>query len=117
MREEARKKREAEENSALERATQLEAEGKIEEAQEALTAVPEKDELIIVPQAPPPRAEGVYVREHWKFRVIDKAAVPEQYKLVDEQKVGAIVRAMKDGHGIPGIEAYREEIIAARRER
>lgn len=49
-----------------------------------------------------------------KFRIINKELVPEFLKMVDEVKVGQLVRSaenIKDVN-IPGIEAYEEPILA-----
>ena len=45
----------------------------------------------------------------WKFEVIDKALVPEDYKLVDMVKVGSVVRATKGTINIPGIKVIVTE--------
>ena len=47
----------------------------------------------------------------YKFEVIDKALVPEEYKLVDTAKVGAVVRASKGTIIIPGIKIIAEETL------
>jgi len=57
--------------------------------------------------------EGISYSLIWKFRVVDKEKVPEEYKIVDEKKVGQVVRAMKENTNIPGIEAYSEKIVRA----
>lgn len=53
-----------------------------------------------------PKAEGVSGSKVWKYRVTDEAAIPREYLMVDEKKLGQIVRALKDKTSIPGIEAY-----------
>lgn len=49
-----------------------------------------------------------------KFRILDKRLVPDDYKIVNEAMIGAIVRSAKDikDVNIPGIEAYEDTIIA-----
>jgi len=59
------------------------------------------------------RHEGISYSLIWKFRVLDKEKVPEEYKIVDEKKVSQVVRAMKENTNIPGIEAYSEKIVRA----
>jgi hypothetical protein len=34
---------------------------------------------------------------------------------IDEQKIGAVVRAMKDQAKIPGVEVFSEDVVAAGR--
>lgn len=57
---------------------------------------------------------GLSFRDAWKFRVINLAEVPEEFKMLDEQKVGQVVRAMKGLTHIPGIEAYSEKLAVVR---
>lgn len=51
---------------------------------------------------------GVTIRHNWKFRVVDLAAVPVEYHLINEVMVGKIVRASEGKARIPGIEVYDE---------
>jgi len=56
-----------------------------------------------------PTVAGVPSRRNYRFRVIDINKVPRQWLCVDEQKVGAFVRANKKvGEVIAGIECYEE---------
>lgn len=63
-----------------------------------------------LPQAAP-KVEGVTKRVNWKFRVTDINAVPRDWMMVDEKRVGEFVRTNKEKAigVIPGIEAYSEE--------
>lgn len=49
---------------------------------------------------------NVQPRSAWEFRVVDLAAVPREYLMVDEKKVAKVVKALKADTSIPGIEAY-----------
>ena len=66
--------------------------------------------------APPPTIapQGVSLREDWKFQVVDAALVPREYLIVDEKKVGAVVRASKGQQQIPGIRVWAEAGITKR---
>lgn len=44
----------------------------------------------------------------WKFRVVDRAKIPEEYWLLDEQRLGQIARTMKENASVPGVEFYSE---------
>jgi hypothetical protein len=71
----------------------------------------------VVPEYVPPAAaapEGVSSRGVWKFRVTDPSLVPREYMLVDGAKLGAVVRAMKESTNIPGVEVYKESVVAVR---
>jgi len=75
------------------------------------------EEPIIVPEVKiedTTKHKGISFSLIWKFRIIDKEKVPEEYKIVDETKVGQIVRAMKEHTSIPGIEAYSEKSTRVR---
>lgn len=68
--------------------------------------------------APPPPAapkvSGVQTRTVWRFRVVDASKVPDKYKVVDEKKIGGVVRALKGDTEIPGVEVWEESTMAAR---
>lgn len=51
---------------------------------------------------------GVSFRKVWKFRIVNADLIPREYLKVDEVKIGQVVRAMKDGTNIPGVEVYTE---------
>lgn len=61
-----------------------------------------------------PKVEGISTRTIWKFRIIDPEKIPRTYMTIDEKKIGGVVRALKDGTDIPGIEVYSESCISAR---
>ena len=58
---------------------------------------------------------GISTTKQWKFRIADESKIPRQYLMVDEQKIGQIVRAMKDQADIPGIDVYSVDSISAGR--
>ncbi len=55
-----------------------------------------------------PTVQGVPSRVNWRFRVVDRLQVPEQYWMLNEQMIGADVRRDKDKTNIPGIEVFSE---------
>ena len=59
-------------------------------------------------QANIPTVQGVPSRVNWRYRVVDRLQVPEQYWMLNEQMIGADVRRDKDKTNIPGIEVYPE---------
>lgn len=70
--------------------------------------------LVTQGSAVPAKAQGISTRVMWRWRVVDVAAVPREYLSIDPAKVDAVVKAQQDGAKIPGIEVYREEIMAVR---
>jgi hypothetical protein len=72
---------------------------------------------VIIPmptvQAPPKTirtASGaVTTRTVWRHEVVDFAALPEEYKIADEVKLGKVVRA--GVREIPGVRIYEEMVV------
>ncbi len=104
----ARVQREAE-NARIAESEALERAGKGEQA-EALLEQPIQAPNVVLP--PPPKAKGQVnaVRTIWRFRVVDPAKVPDQFKMVDEKKIGALVRAGNGTWACDGIEVYSEKV-------
>lgn len=103
----ARKERERLEQ----RAANAEAKGKTDKAigllQQAATVVAP------IIQRETPKVSGLQDRKTWKFEVTDPTKVPREYLKVDESKVGAYVRAMKDTAAIPGVRIWSESTLAS----
>lgn len=68
-----------------------------------------------------PKVDGNVRRTVWKYRIKDPAKVARLYLMLDEQKIGALVRNMKkDAEQLVGpgaIEVYEEEDLTIRRAR
>lgn len=62
----------------------------------------------------PVKSSGEYSVEVWEYIVTDFAAIPEEYKVLDEKKVGAVVRAMKGLTKIPGVQVVSRQDIRQR---
>jgi len=58
---------------------------------------------------------GVTVRNSWEYTVEDLSLVPREYLMLDEKKVKAVVKAMKDKANIPGIKAFEKGSVAVKR--
>ena len=110
LREEARRKAEEE---ALARAVEAEAAGFGEAVDEILDAPPTPVVPVILPPVAP-KVAGISMRTTWKFRVVDEAAIPREYLKIDEAKIGGVVRAMKGGTKIAGVEVFEEKVVSAR---
>lgn len=113
-REEQRKADEAarrEQEKLQDRAAKAAAAGKVEKAAELET----RAATVVAPviNREPPKVAGVSDRLNWKFEVTDPAALPREYTMPDEKKIGAIVRAMKGDTNIPGVRVWSEKNIAA----
>lgn len=135
----AREKAEAERRAAEEArqaAEKAAAEGRAEEARKAAAAAAAADARAAATEAKaaskveaietraaavvapvvvrePPKVAGVATREVWKFRVVNPALVPDQYKVIDEARIRKVVQALKTDANIPGVEVYAERQIAA----
>lgn len=106
--EEDRKRRAAEREKA-ELAALAKQMGNADLADEILEAIPEP-QAIITKDTPTAKETGVSFREDWKFRVVDPKAIPREYLMVDEVKIGKVVRALKNAANIAGIEAYSVKV-------
>lgn len=62
--------------------------------------------------APPKTVGNVTARKVWKWKVVNAAQVPEQYKVVDSVAVNTAVRSGE--RAIPGLDIYEEEQLAVR---
>jgi hypothetical protein len=61
---------------------------------------------IIEVKANIPTQAGVPSRVNWRYRVVNLNLIPEEYWMLNEQKLGADVRRDKEKTSIPGIEVY-----------
>jgi aminopeptidase N len=123
--EEERKRKEAERIAAEALRKQQEAEAMLEAqrlqaAGDAMGAESVIEQAIAAPPPPVilqstvPQVQGKSSRQQWKFRVTNEALIPREYLCVDEQKLGAVVRALKDKTRIPGIEVYPDPVVSFR---
>lgn len=62
----------------------------------------------VIVQREVPKTAGVSGAVIWKFKIDDESRIPREYLMVDEKKLGAVVRAMKDKTRIPGVSVYPE---------
>ena len=104
--------RRAEEQRIVEEAAALEQAGDAQAAQELIEA-PVIAPVVMVEKATP-AVDGITYRETWQFEVIDANAVPREWLIVDEKKVGAYIRAVKGAANIPGVKAYPVKTMSAR---
>jgi len=52
--------------------------------------------------------------DHWKFKVVDFALIPDEYKVVDSSLLNAVARKHHDQKLIPGVRFFNEPYIATR---
>ena len=126
QREEAEQRRIQEEKDAAAKREQKEQERLHQEKLDAEAAQRERtaraeilearaDDKIATPgQSVAPKVSGIQSRTAWKFEVIDASKVPDQYKTIDEKKIGGVVRALKGDTEIPGVRVWSEQTMAAR---
>lgn len=106
LRELARKE---EEERKLQEAIQAELEGN-HEAAEKIIQEPVQVAPVVVPKATPKMVGGPVYQTRWKFEITDAEKVPREYLMIDEQKIGKIVTALKDKTNIPGIRAFSTRV-------
>lgn len=99
----------AQEN-AIADAISLEQDGDIAGAMAVLNH-PAPVEVFVPPvivQREVPKTQGVSGVQVWKFKITNEALIPREFLMVDEKKLGAVVRAMKEKTSIPGVAVYAE---------
>ncbi len=113
--EEYTRRKEAEEKAALEAAA-LNAIAKGDEARavELVTKAEEVRHAVPVLAPVAPIAQGASFREIWKFEITDAKALPREYLIPDETRIGQVVRALKKDCSIPGVRIWSEKILATR---
>lgn len=106
----ARAEQERLQKEAEEKASQLAAEGKTEQAIEAAVVPVVPLPTVHVEQ---PKVAGISRRQNWKARIVDQMKVPRQFLTVDEKALNAYAKATKGEVPVDGVEFYAEDIIAA----
>lgn len=96
----------AEEAAKANGAAQEEAAAEAEAVMTAPVYVPP----VVVPKATPKLAGGPVYRTVWKYRVTNSTLVPREYLMLDEVKIGQVVRALKGATNIPGIEPFEDRV-------
>ena len=110
-REAAEKARKEEEERRLVEAEALEKAGMKEEAEQVL------DTPIAVPKPViqnHQRAAGMTTVTTWKFTVENPNIVPREYLMVDEVKIGKLVRAQEGAIAIPGVRVWADKSTRVR---
>lgn len=82
----------------------------VDEAQikvsEVMAAVPD------IPEGP--NTKGLTVRTVWKFEITQRHALPLEYLMPDEKKIGRMVQAFKADTNIPGVRVWSEKTTSLR---
>ena len=60
-----------------------------------------------------PKIAGISQRETWKYEITNRQLIPDEYWIVDERAIGAVVKALKGQTNIAGVRVYAETAIAA----
>jgi hypothetical protein len=115
--EEERQRVEAEAQRIAEESRLKNAE-KVEETQgrEAATTLLEQP-VIPAPLPPPPPAPktaGASFTTLWKAQVVDAALIPRKFLVVDDKKLAAYAKAMKETAVVPGVRFYSEKSMGIR---
>lgn len=104
-------------------AAALESAGATEAAELVLQAgiaegqqVVEQAQMTVI--APPvPTVDGLSFRTVWKFEVETPSLVPDNFWVIDDKAIGAVVRTQKERTVIPGVRIWSEQIAANKQER
>ncbi len=104
LRAEAQKSAETE---ALARAAAMESAGQSEEAQAIIS-----EPVVAAPvrlAASVPKASTT-TRTVWDYEITDKSKIPADYLMVDNVKLGGVVRATKGAINIPGVRVFSRKV-------
>lgn len=85
------------------------------EAQEAKADTAEAQaRMVPTPYVPPANTKvaGVTTRENWSFRITDASKLPREYLVPNETAIRNVVRGLKGSTNIPGVEVFRDDIVA-----
>lgn len=108
-------RREAEEaRAAGELQTAARLESRAESAEAKAETVEMQARMVPTPivNREPPKVAGLSTRENWSFRIVDPSKLPREYLMADEAAIRGVVKAMKGRTNIPGVEVYRDDIVA-----
>lgn len=89
----------------------------LEEAAKAAAAQKTEDFSALMGAAldnAPVKAAGTFTRDVWRYEVLDPSLVPREYLMVDERKIGEVVRTLKGDVQIPGVRVWSETTVVAR---
>jgi flagellar biosynthesis GTPase FlhF len=97
-------KREAERQKK--EAAEAEAREKARAAEEAKKTAESAPQFVIKPNIP--TVAGVKSQLYWKFEIVDAAALPREFLMADEVRIGQHVRREKEKAQIPGVRVWGE---------
>jgi len=101
-------RREAEELAAKDAKAAEEARLKAAETEMAADLVETK-----TPDAAP-SVDGLSKRVTWHFEITDPAQVPDEFKTIDEKRLGEVARTMKERASVPGVRFFSKTSVAVR---
>ena len=100
-----RQAKKQEEDKRIAEAEYFDAMGETEHAEKILEQPVEPPPVVLGPAVP--KIKGLRAKPpNWGYRVVDASLVPDAYWMLDEVKIGRIVRATGMGCEIPGIRVY-----------
>lgn len=103
---------EKEESARLAEAVQFEEAGD-HEAAEAVLSAPMEAPVVVLPKEE--KVEGISAPIYdYHFEIMNRALIPEEYKDINETKIGKVVRALKESANIPGIRVYKTPRVNVR---
>jgi hypothetical protein len=80
----------------------------------------ERAEAVVAAPPPPseaPKAAGLANRVVWKFEIVDRSVIPDEFYVIDEKRIADRVKSLKGDTNIPGVRVWNEADFSARRVR
>ena len=69
---------------------------------------------VVIDVAKEKRPSGIAMVTRWTFEVVDPAAVPREFLIVDEQRLQRYVNAMKESATVPGVKFTAVQSLSAK---
>jgi len=62
----------------------------------------------------PAKLAGTGIRKDWDFEIVNEKKIPREFLMIDEKKIRAFVKAMKNEARIEGVRVFERESVTAR---
>jgi regulator of protease activity HflC (stomatin/prohibitin superfamily) len=92
---------------------------KLEEKGKAIQAEAKREAAASIPTPAvidtTPKAKGISFRDVWDFEIVSPEDVPDEYRVIDTDKIKRVVQATKGELEIKGVRIFKRQVVAAGR--
>lgn len=79
------------------------------EAAEVVRAEPVVAPVVVL--APVEKPKGIATQSVWRFKIVDESKIPLEYMEPNITAIGGVVRSLKGGCNIPGVQVWEDRIV------